>query len=117
MFVPTPASPPQPPSPRARELGEQIALFVRDYTAQNPDVEATDVQAAFQVARGHLSEYFGDARWAKTMMILALGLGVLVLFGVLGFRQTSNPSVLAIVVGLAIAMIGMMLLATARRGR
>lgn len=112
MFVP----PPPPPSPRAQELGEQLALFVREYIAENPDVRPRDVDAAFAVARRRLPEHFGDAKRIKTLLVLALGLAMMVLVAVGGMARTTNrPTVLILVVGVAAVMAGLMAVAFARR--
>lgn len=38
------------PSPRAQELGERLAEVVRDYQQRTPDLSATEIQQAMQVA-------------------------------------------------------------------
>ncbi len=74
MFVPM--SPP-PPSPRAQELGEQLALFVAEYRQDNPDVSPFDVERAFLVARDQLRHPSGSAPAnVKTAMLVAAGLAL-----------------------------------------
>ena len=81
MFVPVMMPPPAQPSPRARELGEQIALFVKDYKVQNPDTSAMEIGQAMMLARGHLRKELGGGLQVK-MVITGLAMGLVMLVGI-----------------------------------
>ena len=110
VFVPTP-----PLTPEADDLGQLIAQLVRDYQAENPQVDALQVQQALRVARNELA---GGAVPSRATLAAALGAVLLLVAGVavLAMRGgASPPMVVIILVGGLLAIFGAVTLA-ARRG-
>lgn len=121
MFIPV-IIPPQEPSPRAKELGEQIALFVMEYRQDNPQLSSMELQQAFMLARQRTNKELGGSANIKAFIALGLGLAMLVLLGVLvlfnrggggGGSALNRPTVLMIVVGAAIVLFGFVAIAAA----
>jgi hypothetical protein len=63
---------PQEASPRARELGVQMAQLLQDYREQNPSLTSTEVQQAMQIAR----EATGLGKRPAAGVLAAVGLGL-----------------------------------------
>ncbi|MEW6743509.1 MAG: hypothetical protein AB1486_12200 [Planctomycetota bacterium] len=68
---------PPPPSPRAQDLGHLLAELVRQYRADHPELSRTDVQQAFQVARGLLKPELGGLPATIGIVLALLVAGVL----------------------------------------
>ncbi|MHC5002428.1 MAG: hypothetical protein ACYTJ0_04830 [Planctomycetota bacterium] len=105
MYVPTNPG----PSPLARELGEQIALFVREYRQDNAELTDLDVEHALRLARGQLR---GGAGSTRTVALIAGGLALTAGLGLFliisrGSGGAAPPYiVLAVIVAVFIAMLG-----------
>jgi hypothetical protein len=70
VFVPVPYTPPQP-SPRVKDLSDQLAKVIRDYEQRFPNLSAAEVRQAAQLAvqnRGSGS--------AATRQAIAMGIGL-----------------------------------------
>ena len=70
VFVPVPYTPPQP-SPRVKDLSDQLAKVIRDYQQRFPNLSAAEVRQAAQLAvqnRGPGS--------AATRQAIAVGIGL-----------------------------------------
>ena len=72
MFAPV-IIPPPAPSQRAKELGEQIALFVMEYRQDNPELSSMDLQQAFMLARQRTNKELGENANLKPFIALMLG--------------------------------------------
>ena len=111
MIVPVITPPPAPPSPRARELGEQIALFVKDYQNENPDTSAMEIGQALMLARAHLRKELGGGPNLKLVGVaLAMGLSMMVAIGVLimvkqGGSVSNLPASASIIIGIGIFIV------------
>jgi len=81
-------SPPQEASPRARELGVQMAHLVQEFQKQNPSLSSTEVQQAMQIAK----QTTGMTKSAAMGLMVGGGvalMGVLVA-GLMYFRQAGG---------------------------
>jgi hypothetical protein len=114
MFIPIQTP---PASPRARELGHDIAEVVRDFRTKDPGLGRQEVSQAFRVAQQNLQPEFGGAA-APSAAVLGViaGLVAMLAVGVSVFlaRQSGSDSgtwiivmvgALTVVVGLAAAVI------------
>ncbi len=81
MFIPMSRCSQNRPSPRARELGEQLALFARDYRSENPDMTEADLSAALTQARTHLGPEIGGRCRSKRVIFIALAFAAIILVG------------------------------------
>ena len=103
VFVPQP-----PPSRRAEKLGQQLADVLGEALRGDPNMSARDVDQAMRIARASTPGLTGVAN----ARILALVVGLLVLFAGLGFfliqrgggleGLTGQPLILGIVALLGI---------------
>ncbi len=118
MITPVHVPPPAPPSARARELGEQIALFVRDYRAENDDVTEVDIDQALTLARAQLCGSGAPRVMIKLMLAFGVGVAALIL-GLFFCMQRGGgggpqgPMVMMIVIGVVIALLGVVAAAKA----
>jgi len=71
--------PSAPPSPKARELGGQLAALIREYERDHPSVSSTEIRQAVQVALQTTQ------RGAPLGLAVTLGALVLVLLGLVAF--------------------------------
>ena len=119
MFAPV-IIPPPAPSQRARELGEQIALFIMEYRQDNPELSSMDLQQAFILARQRTSTEPGKNANLKPFIALILGtafigcIGVLFLFfggagGGGGGSTTSQPPLLIFALSVVVVLFGVFL--------
>ena len=99
--------PPQEASPRARELGVQMAQLLQDFQKQNPSLSSAEVQQAMQIAK----QATGMTKSAATGVMVAVGLGVfgVLAAGLLFFRQAGGEIELPTTFPI-IAVIGLMVL-------
>lgn len=80
--------PPQEASPRARELGVQMAQLVQDFQKQNPSLSSAEVQQAMQIAK----QATGMTKSAAAGVTAAVGVGLMLVLtaGFLFFRQAGG---------------------------
>ena len=99
--------PPQEASPRARELGVQMAQLVQEFQKQNPSLSSAEVQQAMQIAK----QATGMTKGAAAGMMAAVGVGLLgvLMAGFFIFRQAGGDIDLPTTFPL-IAVIGLMVL-------
>jgi hypothetical protein len=76
IFVPF--VPPPPPSPRAQELGRRLRETVDEFKRDNPGLKGAEIRQAM-----HLGMQGQTEAGTRVAVGLALGLGLLVLFGFL----------------------------------
>ena len=113
MFIPV-ATPP-PPSAQAKELGEQIALFIMEYRKDNPDLSSMELQQAFMLARQRTNKELGGGPNMKPFIALMLGLAMMGVLGVVilfisgkssgGGSTPSQPTVLMIAVAVVTVLV------------
>lgn len=99
--------PPQEASPRARELGVQMAHVVQEFQKQNPSLSSTEVQQAMQIAK----QATGMTKSAAVGVMVGVGVALMgvLLAGLLFFRQAGGEIELPTTFPL-IAVIGLMVL-------
>ena len=83
-YVPSP----QEASPRARELGVQMAQLVQEFQKENPSLTSAEVQQAMQIAK----QATGMTKGARASLMVALGVGLMgvLIAGFLVFRQSGG---------------------------
>ena len=64
-----PVAPPQPPSPRAQELGRRLGEVVEKFRREHPDLTGTEIRQAMGLATGGMG-----AKSVALLVALALGL-------------------------------------------
>ncbi len=79
---------PQEASPRARELGVQMAQLVQEFQKQNPSLSSTEVQQAMNIAK----QATGMTKGAAAGVAVAIGVGLMgvLLAGFMYFRQAGG---------------------------
>ena len=114
MFIPVQ---PPPPSPRARELGHDVAEVVRRFQAKDPGLDRQDVSQAFRVAEQVLqSEFGGAATRPRALVGVIAALVAMFLVGMIALVSAHSGSptktwiilmvgVLVVVIGLAAALV------------
>ena len=70
-----PVIPPQPPSPRTRELAELLTRAIEEYVKYHPDVSAAEVRAALQMATTRSVRRASPHVWALAGGAVALVMG------------------------------------------
>jgi len=73
IYVPV-VVPPQPPSPRTRELAELLGRVIEEYEKHHPAVTGSEVRGALQMAAQ-------SSKAASPAAALAVGLGLALLLG------------------------------------
>lgn len=127
MFIPV-ITPPPTLSPRAKELGEQIALFVMEYRQDNPDLNSMEVQQAFMLARQRTNKELGENVNIKPLIALILGTAFMGFIGVLflsssgtggsGGGSTPNPpAVLIFALSVVVVLFGVFLAIRIKRNQ
>lgn len=99
---------PQEASPRARELGVQMAQLVQEFQKQNPSLSSTEVQQAMQIAK----QATGTTRSAAVGVMVALGVGLMgvLLAGLMFFRRAGGdielrPTILPMIAIIALLVV------------
>lgn len=115
MYVPIQS---QQASPQAHDLGQRIASTVRSYLAENPGIGSTDVAQAFVIARQLLRSEMGGLSQQKTILLIAVMLGILALglavaLNLGGIDSTRVPMV---AIGAAIVGIAFVIVAFSKKG-
>ena len=65
------------PSARTQALAQKLSALVREHHAQDPSVQAGEVQQAFALAQQQLAtEFGGSARRAQILAVLLLSLAL-----------------------------------------
>ncbi len=112
VFVPY--VPPQPPSPRAQELGQRVQLTIAEFRQKYPDLSDEEIRQALASAVG--STESGTSRPPAALGAIAAAIAVAAGLGVYLFArgggQAARPFVFAIAV--VAAVVGLM---AARRRR
>ena len=104
LFVPV--VPPQPPSPRTRELADLLTRAIEEYEKYHPNVSGAEVRAALQMASMRSSKGVPARLLAVTGALGAVLLGGVVAF--LAANQGSMPEGGVPMVGVAIAVVGIL---------
>ena len=106
-----PVVPPQPPSPRTRELADLLGRVIEEYEKHHPKVTDSEVRAALQMAAQ-------SSKGAPPVAAVAAALGVAALVGGVFFFMAANggelsadgiPMVGAVVVLLSIVGVAFLL--------
>jgi hypothetical protein len=99
MLAFIPYVPPQPPSPRAEELGQRLAETIEQYRQQHPDLDRTDVRQATRLALARSGGGPAVARGALVAVVAgALLLGLFAALAANGGRCPAQSPVLVIAV-------------------
>jgi hypothetical protein len=102
------------------ELGDQVALFVRDYRNDNPELSDDDIALALARARGQLGvrQRRRCSTRKKIMVALCMAIGVGgSLFALGRFRPDADISKAVQVFGLGMAAVGASYVVSEKRGR
>ena len=103
-YVPIIVPPQQPPSPRTRELADELARVLRDFEGRHPSVTRHEVVEASRLAL----QASGTRSVMAPVLTAVLGLGVAALVALLVFVRSggelsgAGSPVGAVVVGLAV---------------
>lgn len=97
---------PQQASPRARELGVQMAQLVQEFQKQNPSLSSTEVQQAMQIAK----QATGMTKGAAAGVAAAVGVGLMLALtaGLLFFRRAGGDIELSPTIFPMIAIIALL---------
>ncbi len=121
MFIPSSHDAQSTPSPRAQELGEQLAMFARDYRSENPDLTDADLDAALTQARTHLRPNLGGRRCRAGRSIYgALVVAMAMLGGayvLTRFDVVTESDKLAPMLLIGLLSIGAVMVSSGRSGR
>ncbi|MGD2120667.1 MAG: hypothetical protein PVJ76_02935 [Gemmatimonadota bacterium] len=91
-YVPV-VTPPTPPSPRVRELAGLLRQVLEEYKKAHPATTRTEIRAAVRMA---LMSTGGNQATVATVLSLVLGLGVAVLgFGLFFFQRAGEVEITA----------------------
>jgi hypothetical protein len=116
-YVPIVVPPPQPPSPRTRELADLLARVIVDFEQRHPSVTGQEVREASRLA---VQASHGSDAPAR---LVALALGGLLALAVGGFvflRQSTGGAasgsvpVPVLVIGISIAILALLAIALRR---
>lgn len=118
----------QEPSALARELGEQIALFVMEYRQDNPELSSMEVQQAFMLARQDTNKELGENANMKPFIALMLGVAFMGFIGVLflffggaggggGSSTPVQPTVLIFALSVVVVLFGVFLAIRIKRNQ
>jgi len=104
IFVPF--VPPQPPSPRAQELGRRLRETVGDFNRDNPGLKGAEIRQAMHIAMQGTAE-----AGTRVAVALAIGLALLVLLGflIMGHKMplSGQPVIIAALIVLGILLVGL----------
>ncbi|HSG07899.1 MAG TPA: hypothetical protein VLA36_06065 [Longimicrobiales bacterium] len=110
-MINVPVVPPQPPSPRTRELADLLGRVIEEYEKHHPSVTGSEVRAALHMAGQ-------SSKGAPPVAAVAVALGVAALLGGVFFFMAANggefsaegiPMVGAVVVLLGIVGVALLL--------
>ena len=111
MLAFVPYVPPQPPSPRAMELGQRLAEVIEQYRQLHPDLNRADVAQATQFALARAGG--SGAAVPRAVLLAVMGAVVAGLFVALATSRGewgSQPAVAMIVVAIAVAAVLLLVL-------
>jgi len=110
-----PVIPPQPPSPRTRELADLLTRAIDEYRKYHPNVSTAEVRAALRMASMRSSGTIPARVWALTGVSVALVLGVVVAFLVAG--AGGMPGNAVPVVAVSVVVFGLVVVLTLLKSR
>ncbi len=104
-FVPVVPNPP-PPSPRADELGRRLTETIAGFRQEEPALSSVEIRQAVSLALRRAGVGGSGIAVVVAVLFLTLGLGVFFYFTQSGLDFADQPLILMLVVGTAIAGIG-----------
>ena len=109
IFVPV--VPPQPPSPRVRELAGLLGKVIEEYEKHHPAVTGTEIRQALEVASQSSSKAAPAAAVILGALAALLGAGVFAAVAMGGGKldMANVPVVGAVVVALGIVMVAVLM--------
>jgi len=116
IFVPY-VPPPQPPSPRTRELASLLGRVIEEYEKHHPAVSAQEVKAALQIAASSSRKGGG----ASMQVAAAVGLAAVLAVGGFVWLATSGGtgsggSVPMVALSVGVILVVMLVAVMSRRG-
>lgn len=99
-----PYVPPQPPSPRAQEMGQRFALTIAEFRQKYPDLSEEEVRQALALASERSPERERPATLVVAALVAAVAAAGLGVFFAGGRASGGGATAFPVIVGVGVAL-------------